>query len=102
VSEPLVVTIPHKLGRDEAVRRLKNGLSRRLNVGGLLAVDQANWTGDRVAFSLRALGQSSSGTIEVFDDHLRVEVVLPWLLAKVAERFVPQIRKEATLLIEKK
>jgi hypothetical protein len=102
MSEPLVVTIPHRLGRDEALRRLKKGLSQRVELGGLLAVDQADWTGDRVAFSLRALGQSSTGTIEVFEDHLRVEVVLPWLLAKVAERFVPQIRREATLLIEKK
>jgi hypothetical protein len=103
VSEPLVVTIPHRLGRDEAVRRLKSGLSRaRTDFGGLIAVDQEAWTGSRVAFSLRALGQASSGSIEVFDDHLRVEVVLPWLLAKVAERFVPQIRKEAMLLIEKK
>jgi len=29
-------------------------------------------------------------------------VTLPWLLAKFAEKFVPVIRKETTLLLEKK
>jgi hypothetical protein len=29
-------------------------------------------------------------------------VTLPWLLAKLTERFVPAIRKEGTLLLEKK
>jgi hypothetical protein len=50
----------------------------------------------------RALGQSAAGTIDVLDDCLRLEVTLPWLLAKLTERFVPAIRKEATLLLEKK
>ena len=36
------------------------------------------------------------------DDHLRFEVALPWLLAKLSERLVPAIRKEGTLLLEKK
>jgi len=27
---------------------------------------------------------------------------LPWLLAKVAEKFTPTIRKEGTLMLEKK
>jgi hypothetical protein len=38
----------------------------------------------------------------VLDDHVRLEVVLPWLLAKVAETIQPLIRKEGTLLLEKK
>jgi hypothetical protein len=28
MSEPLVVTIPHGLGKDEALRRIKAGFSR--------------------------------------------------------------------------
>ena len=50
----------------------------------------------------RALGQAASGTIAVAEDHLCLEVALPWLLAKLSERFVPTIRKEGTLLLEKK
>jgi hypothetical protein len=31
-----------------------------------------------------------------------LEVTLPWLLAKVAEKLTPAIRKEATLMLEHK
>ena len=102
MSTPIVVSIPHRLGQDEAVRRLKRGLGRTRDFAGLVTVEEEIWTGSRLTFGLRALGQRSSGTIEVFEDHARIEVLLPWLLAKIAERLVPAIRKEATLLLEKK
>jgi hypothetical protein len=47
-----------------------------------------------------ALGQSAAGTIEVLEDALRIEVTLPWLLAKAATRLLPILRKETTLLLE--
>ena len=103
VTAPLVVSIPHRLGKDEAVRRLKNGLGQaRTNFSHLMTVEEEVWAGDTLQFRLRALGQGASGTIGVFDDHLRLEVTLPWLLAKLTERFVPALRKEGTLLLEKK
>jgi hypothetical protein len=42
------------------------------------------------------------GNIDVADDHVRLEVLLPWLLAKVAEAIQPLIRKEGVLMLEKK
>ncbi len=103
MSTPLVVSIPHRLGKAEAVRRLKSGLGRaRTDFGHVMSVDEEIWNGDAVTFRLRALGQAAAGTIEVLEDHLRLQVTLPWLLAKLTERFVPTIRKEATLLLEKK
>jgi len=103
MTAPLVVTIPHRLGREEAVRRLKSGLGQaRTNFSHLLTVDEEAWAGDHLTFRIRALGQSSSGTIDVNEDNLRLEVTLPWLLAKLSERFVPAIRREGTLLLEKK
>ena len=103
MSAPLVVSIPHRLGKDEAVRRLKTGLGQaRTSFGHLMSVDEEVWNGDRLTFRMRALGQAASGTIDVTEDHLRLEVALPWLLAKLSERLVPAIRKEGTLLLEKK
>jgi hypothetical protein len=103
VTAPLVVSVPHRLGKDEAVRRLKNGLGQaRANFSQLMSVDEEVWVGDSLTFRLRALGQAASGTIGVFEDHLRIEVQLPWLLAKLSERLIPAIRKEGTLLLEKK
>ncbi|MEA2982628.1 MAG: hypothetical protein QOF09_4451 [Alphaproteobacteria bacterium] len=103
MTAPLVVSIPHRLGRAEAVRRLKAGLGQaRTSFSHLMSVDEEVWDGDRLTFRLRALGQSANGTIDVAEDHLRLEVSLPWLLAKFAERLTPAIRKEGTLLLEKK
>jgi hypothetical protein len=103
MSQPLVVTIPHRLGKDEAVRRLKSGLGTvRTSFGHLLTIQEEQWTGEHLQFQVSALKQNASGTLDVADDHVRLEVTLPWLLAKLAERIAPAIRKEGTLMLEKK
>jgi hypothetical protein len=103
VSAPLLVSIPHRLGKEEALRRIKSGLERaRTSYSAIIAVDEEVWTGDRLSLRVRALGQSATGIIDVLDDCVRLEVTLPWLLAKFTERVVPTIRKEATLMLEKK
>jgi hypothetical protein len=103
VSQPLVVQIPHRLGREEAARRIKSGFgAARANYSAFLTFHEESWTGDRLTFNVSALGQTASGVLDVADDHLRLEVRLPWLLAKLAEKITPAIRKEGTLLLEKK
>jgi Putative polyhydroxyalkanoic acid system protein (PHA_gran_rgn) len=103
MSKPFIVSIPHQLGKDEAVRRLKSGLgSVRANYGHLFSIDQEVWTGDTLQFRVSAIGQAVSGTIDVAQDHVTLQVYLPWLLAKIAEAVQPLIRKEGTLLLEKK
>jgi Putative polyhydroxyalkanoic acid system protein (PHA_gran_rgn) len=103
MSKPLVVSIPHRLGKDEAVRCLKAGLGKvRTNFGHLFIVQEETWTGDHLQFRVSALGQVASGSIDVLDDHVNLVVVLPWLLAKVAETIQPLIRREGTLMLEKK
>ena len=103
MSETVTVSISHRLGKAEAARRLKEGFARANGqLGPMIAVEQETWDGDTLRFRMRALGQAAAGTIEVLEDALRIEVSLPWLLAKAANRLLPLLRKEATLLIEKK
>ncbi len=103
MSQPLVITIPHELGRAEAVARLQSGFNAvEAKFGQVITFQEQVWTGSHMQFRLTALTQSVSGTIDVFDDRVRLEVVLPWLLAKIVERIQPLIHKEATLLLEKK
>ena len=103
MSQPLLVSIPHRLGREEATRRLKHGLGHaRTNYAQWLTIEEDVWNGDTVQFRARALGQVAAGRVDVFDDHVQLEVTLPWLLAKFAEKLVPAIRKEGTLMLEKK
>jgi hypothetical protein len=103
MAQPLVVTIPHSLGQNQAMSRLKVGLAEtQARFGQFFTVQEQTWTGNRLQFQLAALSQSVSGTIDVFDDHVRLEVVLPWLLAKIVEKIQPLIRHEGTLLLDKK
>jgi hypothetical protein len=103
MPKPLVVSIPHRLGKEEAVRRLKSGLGKaQTEYRHLFSVQREVWTGDRLQFHITALGQAASGSIDVRDDDVLLEVTLPWLLHKIAERIAPAIRKEGVLLLEKK
>ena len=103
MSDTVTVTVGHHLGKVEAVRRLKEGLARTNgHLGSVIAVEQEIWQGDTLRFRMRALGQTAAASIEVLEDALRIEVSLPWLLAKAAKRLLPILRKEATLLLEKK
>ena len=103
MDDPVTVIIGHRLGKVEAARRLREGLARtKGQLGHLIAIDQEIWEGDTLRFHLRALGQVAAGTIEVLEDAVRIEVSLPWLLAKAAKRLIPALHKQATLLLEKK
>src|SRR5215475_15824095 len=102
MSAPLVVSIPHRLGRDEAIRRIKGGLTRAAASVPVLSVDEERWEGDRMFFRIRALGQAASGQIDVADEHVRLEVMLPWLLQRFAQMAQTAIRDRGTLLLTKK
>jgi hypothetical protein len=102
MSAPLVVSIPHSLGREEAMRRLKSGLSRAASSVPVLSVDEERWEDNRMVFRVRALGQAAAGHVDVADDHVKVEVVLPWLLQRFAEVAQAAIRSRGNLLLTKK
>ena len=103
MNETVTITVSHRLGKEGAVRRLKEGLANANGqLGSMIAIDEQTWQGDMVSFRMRALGQSAAASIEVLEDALRVDVSLPWLLAKAAKRLLPALREQATLLLEKK
>ena len=102
MSAPLVVSIPHRLGREEATRRLKTGLTRAASSVPVLKVDEERWEQDRMIFRIRALGQAASGHLDVADDHVRLEVTLPWLLQRFAEVAQVAIKNRGNLLLTKK
>lgn len=99
---PLIVSIPHRLGREEATRRLKEGLTRVSSSVPVLQVDEARWEDNRMIFRVRALGQAVSGHVDVADDHVRLEVTLPLLLQRFAEAAQAAIKNRGHLLLTKK
>ena len=102
MSEPLVVKIRHKLGKEEALRRIKPALGKASSSFPVLAVEEETWSGDRLSFSVRALGQVAAGNVEVAEDHVQLEVMLPWLLHKFAQAVQKTIAGRGRVLLERK
>ena len=102
MSAPLVVTLPHRLGREEACRRLKVGLTKAASSLPVLKVDEERWEGDRMIFRVRAMGQAAAGHVDVAEDHVTVEVTLPWLLQRFAQVAQAAIKARGNLLLTKK
>jgi hypothetical protein len=103
MPQPLIVSIPHSLGKREAVRRIKTGLELAKNrFGKIFVVQEEVWSDDKLQFRVAALGQLATGTIDVGDDSARLEIVLPWLLAKAAENLQQAIRRQGAVMLEKK
>ena len=84
------------------MRRLKTGLSRAATSVAMLSVDEERWEDSRMIFRVRAMGQAAAGHVDVADDHVRVEVVLPWLLQRFAEAAQAMIRSRGDRLLTKK
>ena len=85
MAEPLVVRLPHTLGKEEALRRVKPALGKASSSFPVLAVEEETWSGYRLSFRVRALGQVAAGNVEVAEDHVKLEVTLPWLLHRFAQ-----------------
>lgn len=102
MSRPVVVTIPHRLSRQEAVKRLKAGFSNvRTSFGQGFVVVKDEWAGDHLDFRASLLGQTTTGSVDVADDHVRLEVQLPWVLALLAEKAKALVQREGRLMLEK-
>ena len=103
MSEPLVVMIPHRLGKAEALSRIKAGLSRaEAEFARLVNFEHQQWEGDRLTFRVSALGSRANGFLDVYEGAVRLEVTLPWLLAKFAAAAQRVIGQKGTLMLEKK
>jgi Putative polyhydroxyalkanoic acid system protein (PHA_gran_rgn) len=103
MSEPLVVVIPHRLGKDEALRRIKGGLGRaKTEFAHVVRIENDTWDGDRLSFAASALGQHATGFIDVYEGAVRLEVTLPWLLARFAHAVQRVVGQKGQGLLEKK
>jgi hypothetical protein len=102
MSRPVVVTIPHKLGKAEAKRRLQAGLGQvRTQIGEKFVVLKDAWREDHLDFDASLLGQSTTGTVDVAEDHVRLEVQLPWVLALLANQAKILVERQGRLMLEK-
>ena len=100
MSQPIEVDLPHKLGRDEARRRIANNVHKlQEHIPGGAQV-QTGWAGDQLNLDVAAMGQSVTATIDVMDDKVRLKVLLPPMLGMFAGMIQAGLQKKGSVLLE--
>jgi len=104
MQKPIDVDIPHKLGRDEAHRRIATNIHKLKDQipGGASHID-ANWAGERLILTVHAMGQAVEAQIDVEETKVHCHIQLPGMLALFAAP-IEQIMKlkGGDLLLEDK
>lgn len=105
MARPVTVTISHELGKEEARTRIREGFDKLKSAmsGGMMFKFSEEWPGeDTLDFTAKGLGQNITGTVDIFPQHIRIEVTLPGVLATIAETIAGKVEREGRLLLEQK
>jgi hypothetical protein len=85
MTKSIIVTLPHNLPTAEAQRRIAAEIDHLRNAYvDKLAHSEVNWMGDSADIRVVALAQEIKAHIDVMADSVRIEIILPWLLASLA------------------
>ena len=104
MERPIEVELPHKLGRDEAHRRIANNVHKLRDhlPGGAASLVQSNWTGDTLNLDITAMGQTVAAQIDVEETKVRCKVMLPGMLAFFAAPIEATLKAKGGVLLEDK
>jgi putative polyhydroxyalkanoate system protein len=96
----LTMSIPHQLPRPEARQRVERLIADlKQQYGGTVGRLEERWTGDRLDFTISAMGISVPGHVDVEDQAVKVEVVLPLALAMLAGGVRQTIEQEGRKML---
>ena len=100
MTQPIDVDLPHKLGKEEARRRIANNVHKLTEhiPGG--AQVQSGWSGDQLNLDVGAMGQSVKATIDVFEDKVHLKVLLPGMLGMFSGVIAGALQKKGSVLLE--
>jgi hypothetical protein len=101
-EQALTFSVPHQLGKQEAIERLKRGLLQASALAPVLKIEEHTWSGDELTFKVRAFGQTASGSAQVSDHDARFKILLPPLLRSVAALLGNKVKTRARVLLEKR
>lgn len=102
MSGPISVDLPHRLGAEEAKRRISSNMGSL--TGHLPAGAQVSsaWEGDCLKLDVGVLGQEISAGIDVRESVVRVTVMLPPALAFFGKAIEAGLRHSGPALLESK
>jgi hypothetical protein len=102
MSKPIIVDLPHRLGAEEARRRIAGGIGRlEEHIPGGAEV-RSSWQGDRLDLNVGAMGQVVDAQIDVQEAIVRLEVLLPPGLAFFGRAIEGLLRRQGAEMLEDK
>jgi hypothetical protein len=99
MTKPIIVDIPHELGRARARERIDQGADQIAAILPGSVVRASRWDGDTKTFTLESFGQQIDSRFEVFETHVLASVDLPSLRALAAEKMRGQLRATGKKLL---
>ena len=97
MAKSISIEVPHHLTQDQARARIADGIDKAVEShGNKVSSVSHNWDGNKLAFAVKAMGQSLSGTADVLPQSVKINVDLPWALAmfggKLKDRMETEVR----------
>ncbi|MEM9421797.1 MAG: polyhydroxyalkanoic acid system family protein [Pseudomonadota bacterium] len=104
MGKPVTITLEHTLGKDGARARVDEKFDALLqSVAGSMGLKvEREWVDDQLRFTAKAMGQKITGEVDVFPEHVRIVMVLPTLLAGMAEALKGKVEKDGQLMLDDK
>jgi len=102
MSSPISVDLPHRLGTEEAKRRIASNMGSLTGHLPSGAQVRSSWEGDRLALGIAVMGQQVEAAIDVKESVVRVTVLLPPALAFFGKAIEKALRRSAPGLLEDK
>ena len=100
MAHPIEVDLPHKLGKEEARRRIANNVhTLQDHIPGGANV-QTGWTGDELNLDIQAMGQEVAASIAVQDTNVHLKVLLPGMLGMLAGPIQAALKRKGDMLLE--
>ena len=101
MSVPVVIDVPHQLGRAGARERLRSRIGELGgHMPGGVGEVRSSWPSeDEMALEISAMGQTIPAKLEILDAVVRVHVSLPPMLAYFSGMIGAAVRDEGTKLL---
>jgi hypothetical protein len=94
------LSVPHKLGADEAKRRITHLLEdTKGKLGNVVTNVQESWSGNKGAFTFHAMGFPVSGTLDVEPTLVNLEVKLPFAALPFKGKMESELQTKAKELL---
>ena len=95
------INVPHELGKDDALTRIKDILVQaKAQYGDKLSDLQENWTDDGGTFSFKAMGFKISGAMTVTDSNVEIVGDYPFAALPFKGTIESTLRERAERLLQ--